>query len=369
VRRISNDDEESNIIRLVHYTTQEYFTRTQNHWFPDAEINITTVCITYLSFDVFESGFCKTYYEFEERLGSNQFFEYAAQNWGHHARKISNLNQVLRQSILDFLKSEAKVEASSQGLLERRRDPWTAYGQAPLRIMGLHLTAYFGANAVIQLLLDTGNINTDSKDTNGRTPLFWAAGNGHEAVVQLLATSTIDINSKDNRGRMPLLWAAGNGHGAVVRRLLETGKVDANSEDKNSVTPLLWAALFGHEAVLRLLLETGKAEADSKDKGGRTPLSWVAEFGHEAVARLLLETGKAEADSKNNGGKTPLSWAAEFGHEAIVRLLLETGKVDINSKDNNNLTPLMWTVKNRHKNVFKLLLEHGAKHEPTDNNG
>ena len=27
-------DEESNIIRLVHYTTQEYFERTQKHWFP-----------------------------------------------------------------------------------------------------------------------------------------------------------------------------------------------------------------------------------------------------------------------------------------------------------------------------------------------
>ena len=30
-------DEESNIIRLVHYTTQEYFERTQAHWFPESE--------------------------------------------------------------------------------------------------------------------------------------------------------------------------------------------------------------------------------------------------------------------------------------------------------------------------------------------
>jgi hypothetical protein len=27
-------DEESGIIRLVHYTTQEYFERTQRQWFP-----------------------------------------------------------------------------------------------------------------------------------------------------------------------------------------------------------------------------------------------------------------------------------------------------------------------------------------------
>jgi hypothetical protein len=39
-------DEERGIIRLVHYTAQEYFERTQSTWFPGAEDDITTVCIT-----------------------------------------------------------------------------------------------------------------------------------------------------------------------------------------------------------------------------------------------------------------------------------------------------------------------------------
>jgi hypothetical protein len=52
-------DEESNIIRLVHYTTQEYFERTQRQWFPHAVTNITTICVTYLSFDEFKSGICQ----------------------------------------------------------------------------------------------------------------------------------------------------------------------------------------------------------------------------------------------------------------------------------------------------------------------
>ena len=51
-------DKESNIIRLAHYTTQEYFERTHNQWFPNAETDITQICITYLSFSAFESGFC-----------------------------------------------------------------------------------------------------------------------------------------------------------------------------------------------------------------------------------------------------------------------------------------------------------------------
>jgi hypothetical protein len=49
-------DEESDVIRLVHYTTQEYFERTWMSWFPNAHVDITKICVTYLSFEVFDSG-------------------------------------------------------------------------------------------------------------------------------------------------------------------------------------------------------------------------------------------------------------------------------------------------------------------------
>jgi hypothetical protein len=73
-------DKKTNIIRLVHYTTQEYFERTQNYWFPNAESDITAICVTYLSFCVFNSGFCLTDAEFEERLRLNPLYDYAAHN-------------------------------------------------------------------------------------------------------------------------------------------------------------------------------------------------------------------------------------------------------------------------------------------------
>ena len=65
-------DEESGIIRLVHYTTQEYFERSQTTWFPNAEADITITCIAYLSFRTFESGYCKTDARFDERVDSNK---------------------------------------------------------------------------------------------------------------------------------------------------------------------------------------------------------------------------------------------------------------------------------------------------------
>ena len=61
-------NKESDIIRLVHYTTQEYFERTQEQWFPDTQTTITTICVTYLSFNEFESGICHNDKEFEQRL-------------------------------------------------------------------------------------------------------------------------------------------------------------------------------------------------------------------------------------------------------------------------------------------------------------
>jgi hypothetical protein len=41
--------------------------------------DITTICVTYLSFNIFESGFYQTDKEFGERLGSNELYDYAAQ--------------------------------------------------------------------------------------------------------------------------------------------------------------------------------------------------------------------------------------------------------------------------------------------------
>ena len=37
-------DEEGNVIRLVHYTTQEYFEQIWSFWFPDAQRDIYSCC-------------------------------------------------------------------------------------------------------------------------------------------------------------------------------------------------------------------------------------------------------------------------------------------------------------------------------------
>lgn len=71
-------DEESNVIRLIHYTTQEYFDRNRQHWFPHSQLKIASTCLIYLSFNTFRSGSCPSDDEFENRLKRKAFLDYAS---------------------------------------------------------------------------------------------------------------------------------------------------------------------------------------------------------------------------------------------------------------------------------------------------
>src|SRR2546423_1896894 len=111
----------------------------QNHWFPNAQTDIAMTCITYLSFATFETGFCPTDKKFEKRLELNPLYDYAARNWGHHARTAAEVEQL----ILGLLKSEAKVSGSSQAMMASKLFSHdSGYSQrVPRQTTGVHLAA------------------------------------------------------------------------------------------------------------------------------------------------------------------------------------------------------------------------------------
>jgi ankyrin repeat protein len=310
-------DQESNIIRLVHYTTQEYFERIRMNRFPDAQACIATACLAYISFDVFAEGYCRSDEEMETRMQKYPFLEYAAQHWGDHAR--GDLEVVIKERALNFLKQESKVMCSCQ-VIHLPEYRFSGYSQClPEHLTGLHLAASFGLTKIVRLLLEREGVDADSKDSDGGTPLSRAAFNGHEAVVRLLLEKGADITAKDGRGVTALHLAAATGHEAVMRLLLQKG-TDVAAKDGRGVTALHLAAANGHEAMVRLLVERG-ADVAAKDIDGWTALHFAGYGGHWAAMLLLLEKG-ADITAKDDRGEIPLLSAAATGHEVVVRLLL-----------------------------------------------
>ncbi|KAF4452601.1 P-loop containing nucleoside triphosphate hydrolase [Fusarium austroafricanum] len=215
-------DPESSIVRLVHYTAHEYFKKLREGWFPDAtvaEAEITTTCITYLSFDDFGSGYCKTDAKFEERLRSYPLYEYAARNWSHHARDAVRTCQ----DVVEFLKTDNLVQASYEALTTRVGAIYGRPRHLPEGVTGIHLAACLGLRETTKTLLNLG-CDPNPKDSKGQTPLAWATKMGHRAVVEeLLKNKLTDVNTTDNKDRTPLWTAARKDDERITQMLLERG--------------------------------------------------------------------------------------------------------------------------------------------------
>lgn len=347
-------DEESSVIRLVHYTAQEYLDRISQTWMPYSHKDIALVCLTYLSFDEFSTtGTCENDHEFEDRLQRNVFLDYCARNWGHHVRDANN--KTVDEVALGFLDDHIKIASVVQV------DMVSAYHFAgysrnvPLRIEAVHLAAQFGLCTIMTRLLTNGHYS-DPKDDFGRTPLSYSAEYGHQSIVKLLLSRhDTDSNSRDQQGRTPLSWAASSNHGNIVETLLRCPSVDVNSKDCVLLSPFSWAARKGCLEVVRYLMTQEDIEKDSRDKSGQTPLSWAAFNGHLEIVKLLTTSPQVDIDSKDHFNQTPLSYAARNGHVHVVSFLVDIFGIDADSSDDEDRTALMWACMHGHLKVVRLL--------------
>ena len=350
-------DHESNVIRLVHYTTQKYFEQIRENWNPTAQLDIASVCLTYLSFHRFRSGSCPNDEEFESRLEENIFLDYASRYWDKHVRTVQ---EQVYELALRFLQDVALISCAEQAM-SISHDRYREYSQNfPKEVAGLHLTARNGLLYLLERLLSEleGRVSilANVTDDEDRKPLLYAAQRGQEAVVKLLVEQDdIDADSNDRDSRTPLLYAAENGPQAALKLLIERDNVDVDLRDNYGRTPLSYAAEGGHEAAVKLLVERADINADSKDYTNRTPLWWAALSGKETTVNLLVDRDDVDAESKDSNGQTPLWMAARNGHETIVKLLIERDDIDAESKDSKGRTPL-WAAETRgNEAVVKLL--------------
>ena len=318
-------DEETLTVRFVHFTLEEYFRDNFRIEFPNGYSSIAETCLTYLTFGNLRQH-CTTLESLNEMIANYPFLHYAALYWGTYVKKQHNNSVTKLARILVEHKSERPPCAIQTLYLEidQRNRGWFCPKNLAQKFSGIHATAYFGLGDNV-----VNFCQVELKDDTGRTPLSWAAGTGHKAVVRLLVERDgVDINSRDSKHeRTPLIWAAFKGDEAVVRLLIERDDVDLNAKDSGGNTALTLAAYNGHEAVVSLLIERDDVEINAKNKRGKTAFILAAYNGHEAIVRLLIERDDIEINAKDNEGMTALIWAVSRGYEAVVQLLIAGAKL------------------------------------------
>ncbi len=168
----------------------------------------------------------------------------------------------------------------------RRRAGAVAVLRAHLQDLTLHEAAALGDVMTIRALLDDG-ADIDEPAADGFTALHLSAFFGHDAAVELLLArgAGIEIDSAEPMRLRPLHAAAAGGVLRCVELLLARGAA-ADVRQQGDYTPLHSAAAAGNVEMVRVLLVHGAAR-DARASDGRTPSELARQRGHFAVVDLL----------------------------------------------------------------------------------
>ncbi|KAL9034420.1 MAG: hypothetical protein Q9180_005419 [Flavoplaca navasiana] len=351
-------DQESGIIRLVHYTTQEYFERTGDAWNPGGQLHITVACLTYLSFTTFQSGSCSTDKEYDERLRQHPFLDYAAKHWGHHARVVEADVTDLAYTFL-----QGGLLSSAIQVAGVRDVSYEGYSRHYLKMTALHYTAQLGLAGITERFLAavdkpvTEVVN--AIDSGGNTPLITAALYGHDELIETLLVKGAHVNAQGKHSGTALQGASGQGHKQVVKTLLNNGAL-VNAKGGSYGTALIAASARGSEEIVKILLDHGAEVNAQWRKYFGNALVAASRQGYEQIVKILLDNG-ADVNAQGNSyvGNAIIS-AAGKGHEQVVQILLDNG-ADVNAQGEGSVgTALYEASKIGSEQVVKILLDNGA---------
>lgn len=340
-------DKQSSVIRLVHYTAQEYFERNRDTLFPNADaelatISVVTISVTYLSLKPIRLRRL-TPFRGWDGWENNPFLSYAASYWDHHAKNGYQPEPPCK--VLEFL---AKTEVVFASLpirgYQRFRCLFTERGgQAFHYIPGLVVAAAFGLDGIITTLLEK-NVDKDSSPRH-KTLKRDALGNA-------------------------LFHAVANDEYAAVRVLLMQDDILLNMTNENGLTPLNAAAYRGAKSVAELLLAKEGIQLDLKDVKGQTALSNAILRGHEGIMTLLVQRDDIDVNSRDDEMRTPLIHAVRYGDGAMVESVLARADIDVNCSDRFAMTAFWYSILQLHDDhddhndanmvVAKVLLERAS---------
>lgn len=284
-------NEESQIIRLVHYTTQEYLVRIWERRSVECHTSIATICLAYLSFGDHAQvvaqiddkrrtptpSRARTVFISSPWFRKYPLLQYSAVYWAQHATGMAL--ESMKPTALEFLSSPSRLIVASELLLSMRIKPqiWT-----PSRLTALQFAAGFGSKELVEALLNTG-LPADAKGDGGSTPLHSAIERGDEPISKLLLNrDDVDVNSVSGRAMTPLLLAVIGGYDTIVANLLAHPDIYPNLARSRRPTPLSLAIISGHDEIARMLLAHPDIAVNTISHGS-TLLSQAASNGEDKI--------------------------------------------------------------------------------------
>lgn len=267
--------------------------------------------------------------------------------------------------------------ASLEWLLEHGADPnlKNADGETAL-VSGM---APANADYVIAALLGAG-ANPNIADSSQRTPLAWAAAQGHVGAAKALLKAGADPTAKDagdgtamtlailtNNPKMvdalleaPIsqdlgpdaMIALSNGQPAMVLKLVDAGLSVEYTQGERNLSLMHMVAIFGDGDLVAALLKRG-AKPDPVDIEDTAPLGLAAYSGNLSTVEALL-AGGAKVDHVTVMKGSALRAAADQGKIECVKALLAAG-ASPRLKDQWGKTPAYYAKQNGHPEVVSLL--------------
>ena len=210
----------------------------------------------------------------------------------------------------------------------------------------LHHACRSGNLDAASILIAEFNYDPDTKDNFGNTPLHISCWKNNLAIVHMLIVDcNVDTNTRNPNGFTPLEITSWCGNVEIVKEF--AGHVDINSHPQ----ALRLASKRGYSEVVRVLITELNFNPELQDKAGNTPLFTAALYGHQYVVKLLVTEFGCNAGASGKYG-TPLHAACLGGYVDVVDMLISFN-VDTMVTDEENITPFEMAVKSDKIEIVK----------------
>ncbi|KAH6909473.1 hypothetical protein BKA70DRAFT_1561718 [Coprinopsis sp. MPI-PUGE-AT-0042] len=393
-------DDQSRLVRLVHYTAKPALEKVLFESIPHPHAIPATVCMTHLTRCSFPTSSISSKEALQAALDADPLLKYTHKALAFHtlqslgdAPVVERVKRFIEscQSYPMFVPAKgfdtfgplhvAIAYKLPLSLVEASKVENPNLLSVTRKISPLALASLVGNSSAMEHLLVLPDTRVNCADVDGLTELHYICDNGLEEVLEVfLRRPSLDINAKDKHGWTALMRACYGGHEGCVKLLLAYPGIQLNLVDNAGWSALMHAASGGHEGPTKLLLAHPEVDVNHMSHGASgapeiNALLIACLAGKEDTTKLLLADPRTDPHAKNQAGFFPLLFiataqvhepgfgnttaliaAAENGHSEIVKILLALPGANINAVDDDNDTAIKRAAEFGDEETVRLLL-------------